>query len=64
MSTGSVFDVVGPNTSSMMTTEFGTVGDVTLDNLANVNTQDAVELKFDFEVQSENIEFEYIFGSE
>lgn len=64
MSTGSIFDAVGPNTNGSTSTVFNGPGNTLLSNLSGQTTRDAVVLQFDFEVQSEDIEFNYIFLSE
>lgn len=64
LSTGSIFDCHGPNDQSGMGTDMGGAGHTLLTNIAGVQTYDAVQFKFDFEVQSDQIEFQYIFASE
>ncbi|MBI4647364.1 MAG: choice-of-anchor L domain-containing protein, partial [Bacteroidia bacterium] len=64
LTSGSVFDCPGPNSSSSTSTDNGEPGHPLLDSLAGVPTYDAVELKFDFTVQSDRIEFRYVFASE
>ncbi len=64
LSTGIIFDAVGPNTQEGTTTDFGGVGNDLLSNLANSQTSDAVVLQFDFDVQSDEIEFNFTFLSE
>lgn len=64
LSTGMISDAPGPNSSSSTTSTMGTPGNTLLTNIAGVNTNDAVEFQFDFEVQSDKIQFKYIFGSE
>ena len=64
LSTGDIFDAPGPNSSGSTSTGYGNPGDPLLDNLAGFNTNDAVVLEFDFEVQSSDIEFNFIFMSE
>lgn len=64
MSTGSIFEAIGPNSSGSTSTVFNGPGNTLLSNLSGQTTKDAVVLQFDFEVQSEDIEFNYIFLSE
>ena len=64
LSTGNIFDAVGPNSSSETSTAYGGAGHILLDDLSGLETWDAVTLQFDFQVQSESIEFNYIFLSE
>lgn len=64
LSTGSIFDAVGPNNDNGTTTIFNGPGNALLTALANSQTYDATVLQFDFEVQSDEIEFNFIFLSE
>jgi subtilisin-like proprotein convertase family protein len=64
LSTGLISDAAGPNNSSSTTSVMGTPGNTLLTQVAGVQTYDAVEFQFDFEVQSDKIEFKYIFASE
>ena len=70
LSTGSVFNAIGPNNNSGATTDYKdvpdaeTAGDVDLDNLSTNNTVDAIVLEFDFIPQGDTVEFQYIFASE
>ncbi|MFH0894505.1 MAG: choice-of-anchor L domain-containing protein [Bacteroidota bacterium] len=64
LSTGSIFDAVGPNNNGGLGTDMGQPGNALLTAIAGVPTQDAVEFKFDFTVQSSQVEFQYIFASE
>ncbi len=64
LSTGNIHDAVGPNSSHNTSTSFGGPGNPLLTNLANSQTYDATVLEFDFEVQSDEIEFNFIFLSE
>jgi subtilisin-like proprotein convertase family protein len=64
LSTGDIFDAVGPNSSGATSTSIGGPGDADLSNLAGFNTNDAVVFDFDFEVQGDEIEFNFIFLSE
>lgn len=64
LSSGSIFDSPGPNSSSGTGTDLSQPGSDLLDAISGMPTNDAVELKFDFTVQSDKIEFNYIFASE
>lgn len=64
LSSGNIFDAIGPNNDSGTSTGFNTPGDPDLTNLAGFNTLDAVVFEFDFEVQGDAIEFSYVFMSE
>ena len=64
LSTGSIFQAVGPNSSDQTTTVFGGPGNALLTALAGQQTLDATVLQFDFDVQSDEIEFNFIFLSE
>ncbi len=64
LSTGDIVDAIGPNTGTGTSTGFGQPGEPLLDSLSGQTTFDAVVLEFDFEVQSDYIEFQYIFASE
>jgi len=64
MSTGNIFDATGPNSSGNTSTAYNGPGNTLLSNLSGQITKDAVVLQFDFEVQTDEIEFNYIFLSE
>lgn len=64
LSSGNIFDAVGPNIDDGTTTDFNGPGNSLLTDLANSQTHDATVLQFDFEVQSSEIEFNFIFMSE
>ncbi len=64
LSTGNIFDAQGPNSSSSTSTSFWGPGHPLLTALAGYQTNDAVVLEFDFQVQTERVEFNYIFLSE
>ena len=65
LSSGNVFDLVGPNASGSTSTGFGLPGDPTLDAVIFPdNTNDAAVLEFDFVPTSDTISFKYVFGSE
>ncbi len=69
LSTGRIFDAVGPNNNPATSYGFGGDGNSNLFDLlpeeyAPYQNYDAVLLQFDFQVLSDSIEFEYIFLSE
>ncbi|MES2837845.1 MAG: choice-of-anchor L domain-containing protein [Bacteroidota bacterium] len=64
LTSGSINNMLGPNNSSNRTTVNNTPGDADLTILAEQPTFDATYLQFDFQVQTESIEFEYVFGSD
>jgi len=64
LSTGDVNTAPGPNDQSNTGNDFGAPGTTQMDDLAGVTTNDAVILEFDFDVQSDFIQFQYIFASE
>ncbi len=64
LSTGNIFDAPGPNTDPGMGTDMNQPGNPLLDQLAGFQTFDACVLQFDFEVQGDEIQFNYNFLSE
>lgn len=64
LTNGSIFDCHGPNNNPGTSTDNNGPGSSLLDAISGMSTHDAVELKFDFTVQSDKIEFNYIFASE
>jgi subtilisin-like proprotein convertase family protein len=64
LSNGNITDAIGPNNNSSSGSQLGQPGHPDLTAIAGTQTFDAVEFKFDFEVQSDRIEFKYIFASE
>ena len=64
LSTGSIFDAVGPNTSGNTGTDFGLPGNADLTALGGFQTFDAVVFEFEFEVQGDELEFNFVFLSE
>jgi subtilisin-like proprotein convertase family protein len=64
LATGNITDAPGPNTNGATTGGMGGPGDPDLTAIAGIQTFDAVSFQFDFEVQSDQIEFSYIFASE
>jgi len=69
LSTGNIFNAVGPNDNPATSYGFGGEGNYDLfqnlpDEYEPIETYDAVLFQFDFQVLSDSIEFEYIFLSE
>lgn len=64
LSTGNIFDAVGPNNDNGTSTGYNGPGDADLSGLAGFNTNDAVVFEFDFEVLGDEIEFNFVFMSE
>lgn len=65
LSSGSIANVVGPNSHSAVTTQNGQPGDAALDGLlTNQSTQDAAALSFDFTANASSISFRYVFASD
>jgi hypothetical protein len=65
LSSGAAADVVGPNTDEGTSSELGQLGDADLDTIvAPDSTEDASVLEFDFVPTTDQIQFQYVFGSE
>ena len=64
LSSGNIFDAIGPNNSENTSSSFDGPGNALLTELAGQQTYDATVLEFEFEVQSDEIEFNFIFLSE
>ena len=65
LSSGNIFDLLGPNAIGSTSTIFSGAGDPTLDAVIFPDpTNDAAVLEFDFIPTSDTISFKYIFGSE
>jgi len=64
LSTGNVSTAPGPNSAGNTSNELGTAGTAQMTTLAGATTYDAITLEFDFNVQSDFIQFNYIFASE
>lgn len=64
LSTGSIFTAPGPNINGATSGNMGGPGDPDLTAIAGQPTFDRVAFQFDFEVQSDKIEFTYVFASE
>ncbi|WP_053203043.1 choice-of-anchor L domain-containing protein [Jiangella muralis] len=61
---GEYSSILGPNVSKTMTTELGAPGDDDLTALVEAATFDATVLEFDFVPATDQISFQYTFGSE
>jgi subtilisin-like proprotein convertase family protein len=64
LSSGDIANAPGPNNSTGGGDNLGQPGTTETDALAGVTTYDAITLEFDFDVQSDFIQFQYIFASE
>lgn len=64
LSTGNVFDAIGPNNASGTGSKVYLAGDDDLNTLANGYTFDAAVLEFDFISATDTISFNYFFASE
>ncbi len=64
LTTGNINDATGPNDQTNSTTQLGTPGTAQMTALAGVTSYDAITLQFDFTVQSDMIQFSYVFASE
>ncbi len=64
LTSGSRDNTVGPNVNSGISFNNGTPGDTQLTALAGAQTYDATVLEFDFTVETDQIQFKYVFGSD
>jgi hypothetical protein len=64
LTSGSAFDLIGPNTSPSQSTDNLAPGDPELDVLTTSPTFDACFISFDFVPTCDSIVFDYVFGSE
>lgn len=64
LSTGRISTAPGPNTAGNTSNNNGDPGTTQMTALAGINTFDAITLQFDFTVQSDFIQFNYVFASE
>ncbi len=64
ISTGDVWDVIGPNDKVGSGVDRHFPGDSELEKLANGKTYDAAIIEFDFIANSDSVSFDYIFASE
>lgn len=64
LSTGRVSTAPGPNAAANTSNNLGVAGTAQMTTLAGAQTYDAITLEFDFTVQSDFIQFNYVFASE
>lgn len=64
LSSGNATDVVGPNTDDARGTVMNTPGDPELEAITGLPSYDAAVLEFDFVPSTDDLVFEYVFGSE
>lgn len=64
MTTGSIFNSVGPNNSGSSSTVTNTPGDPNLNIISTVNTFDGCRLEFDMEPVCDTVKIRFVFGSE
>ncbi|MFH0894809.1 MAG: choice-of-anchor L domain-containing protein [Bacteroidota bacterium] len=64
LSTGNVSTAPGPNSSPSTSQNLGVAGTAEMTALAGATSYDPIELRFDFTVQSDFIQFNYLFASE
>jgi hypothetical protein len=64
LSSGAVANLGSANTADNITTAFGGAGDGTLDALSGKVTRDAMVIEFDFVPTTDQITFDYVFGSD
>lgn len=64
LTSGNAFYVLGPNKTPRSGWASNAPGDEQLDRIARGKTYDAAVLEFDFVTASENLSFEFVFGSE
>ena len=64
LTSSNVYRALGPNKSPSMSTSFASKGDKALTKIAKGTTWDAAILEFDFVPVTNNISFQFIFGSE
>ena len=63
LTTGRIVEAVGPAVNDA-SNDNGRPGDAALNNLAGIQTYDAAVLQFDFVVETDNIQFNFVFASE
>ena len=65
LTTGNISNAIGPNSSTSITTDFGTTSlDPQLTSIASGPVHDAAILEFDFVPTSDSLKFRYVFASE
>ncbi len=64
LTSGTVYDVLGPNISDSISLDNGLPGDADLDVLSEYPTYDATVLEFDFVPDSSSVLFRFVFASD
>lgn len=64
LTSGTAVNAIGPNNSGSQTGSSGFAGDADLDLVTTAPTNDACVLEFDFTPYSDELSFNYVFGSE
>ncbi|MEI7803329.1 MAG: choice-of-anchor L domain-containing protein, partial [Bacteroidota bacterium] len=64
LTSGSIFNVPGPNNQANATIDHAQAGDAQLTAAVGVNTQDASSIEFDFVPKNDSVTFDFVFGSE
>ena len=64
MSTGNIFDAIGPNMDEGTSTNFSRPGDSDIETIMATSSLDAAIIEFDFRSSSDIVSFNYIFASE
>lgn len=64
LTSGSIYNAVGPNLMGAITTAVGVPGDTQLTQLCGSNTFDASVIEFDIVPPTDTLYFEYVFGSD
>lgn len=64
LTSGSIFNVPGPNNQANATIDHSQPGDVQLTSAVGVNTQDASSIEFDFVPKNDSVTFQFVFASE
>ncbi|MFZ6051974.1 choice-of-anchor L domain-containing protein [Halocola ammonii] len=64
MSSGDIQNAIGPNEDMSVSTSVGTPGDDDLSAIADITTNDASVLEFDFVPTGDTVKFNYVFGSD
>lgn len=64
LTSGSIYNAVGPNLSSGISTAVASSGDDDLTQLCGVQTYDASVIEFDIVPPTDTLYFEYVFGSD
>ncbi|MCS6990879.1 MAG: choice-of-anchor L domain-containing protein [Chitinophagales bacterium] len=64
LASGSINNMVGPNSSTGITTNYQAPGDADLQAIVGYQTHDACVLEFDVTVTGDTLKFNYVFGSD